>query len=241
MLDDNNLRMKKRKFCLMELLSFGVAFFSLLSCTQEDEHVYSCNKYVNEFVKKNLDEIHQMTRKDWLKTDPTMGRAVYIAFTASQKYNFWEEKFAELKSLSWSEKEMKHIVLAENFLKTHKNLFNEGPLSSSEEDDLDLFFYKWVKDAETNLGWNKNICYSIVATGEKVADTKGNLIVPPLGKSGVVKPYGVEPTCNCHIESDFCGLGNSLRLECGDDPNCNPSDGGCGWFLAQSCNGKCKF
>jgi len=51
--------------------------------------------------------------------------------------------------------------------------------------------------------------------------------------------------CGCHDASDFCSRLNytvlfcSHYFTCDTDTDCLPEDSGCGWFWAESCDGKC--
>ncbi len=47
------------------LLLFSIACYAMISCNQEVNSVYSCDKMVNEWAKSNLEEIQTMSRTDW--------------------------------------------------------------------------------------------------------------------------------------------------------------------------------
>ena len=82
---------------------------SMISCV-EDEQMYSCNKTINDWAKSNLSEIRSMTMSDWLLIpEVNYQRAAYVAFTPTQKLNFWIEKLNSVLQMDWDEKERKHI------------------------------------------------------------------------------------------------------------------------------------
>lgn len=228
--------MEKKFFILMLLCA---ALFT--SCSQEEDSVYSCDKEVDAWVKANVDQVHVMTRAQWKGLSESVNRAVYRAFTPEQRIKFWQEKFAEVKRLDWSDAEINHIQKAEDFLNSHHNLFRKGRLDNDDLDELDAFFYKWAKDAEREFGWDKKVVYSIVATGNEVKDTKGNLVVrkrslPASAKMSLAAEQGNhKDNCNCNNGSIWSCM-NDAPCE---DVDCDGSDNGCGLFMFFPCDGRC--
>ena len=61
-----------------------------------------------------------MSRSNWLEADAELSVPMYRAFKPEQRFNFWMEKFKEVKQLPWSDAELAHISDAEDFLKGHR-------------------------------------------------------------------------------------------------------------------------
>lgn len=220
---------KFKENCFLILL-----FFSLLSCSQQDEVIYSCDETVNDWVQDHLTEIQQMNRENWLHVNDQVSIAVYRAFTADQRINFWRAKFEEVKNMSWSKDELMHIQMAENFVNSHLHFFSGEPLTDDQLDELESFFYKWQNEAMENLGWKKEVGLSIVATGNSLKNTKGE-IIPLFSDRNDVMSVSAESKCNCNAGADFCF---NVPGPC-EESSCEEYSPGCGWLMLMACNGLC--
>ena len=101
-----------------------IYFFLLLlavSCSQDADHVYSCNPQINKSVAENLLEIRKISRKDWSALNEIYKKAVLRAMTTKQKVQLWKDKFEELKKLKWNKQEWQHIQKALLFLNQHSD------------------------------------------------------------------------------------------------------------------------
>lgn len=230
---------KKIVFCVMSL----VCALSFLSCSQDDEKIYSCDKEINEWVNSNIDQVHLMTRSQWQGLSNKVGIAVYRAFTPKQKITFWQEKFRELKTLDWSKDELLHINKAEDFMNANVDLFDSDKRTEKDIDELNLFFYKWQKEAEEKLGWDKAIVYSIAGTGAAVKDKKGSIEIRKKSLKSIAKMSvlaesgnGNDPECNCNKESSISCF--PAGPPC-DKAKCDKTEYGCSWMWVSPCDGRC--
>ena len=171
----------------------------------------------------------------WLDYTALQKKAIYRAFTAQQRIDFWKAKLEETEKLNWNEKELKHIQKIAEFIDLHSEYF-EGGLSIDEEDVLDEFFYKWQAYAIDSLGWSKKLIYAIAATGERLQDKSGNIV--QLGEKATI---GVDRVveCDCSVKYDFCGVTGTST--CKESGSCTESDYGCGWIWLNDCTGLCDF
>lgn len=212
---------------------------ALVSC-DDSEPKFSCNETIDAWVKEHLSEIQKMTRSEWLESDARFSIPMYRAFTPNQRIDFWRKKFQELKTLSWTRDELAHILYLENFFENHLDLFRTQRPSDQQLDELDAFLYKWKTVATEDLGWTNELAFAIVASGQKVLDTKGTLQPMVKGKwigniSGDKDNNKME-SCNCHIDSFFtCG-----QQEACENTPCDETSLGCGGFLVWSCDGRCE-
>lgn len=216
---------------LLNVTYYAALSLALLSsCT--DDPIYSCDKYVDAWVKENINDVRLMDRNQWLLADASKSTAIYRAFSPEQKKQFWHDKFAEVKALDWSDESRAHIEKAEAFIQKHYSLFYKTKLSDDDLDILEGFFYAWQKYGIEKLGWSKLTAQSIAACGYRVLDTQGTVAFPKL--AALAKDYD----CNCSrkVASDFCGYDQICK-----NVGCSMADFGCGWILLQDCNGRCVF
>ncbi len=217
------------------LLLFSIACYAMISCNQEVNSVYSCDKMVNEWAKSNLEEIQTMSRTDWNLLDEEKKRAAYRVFSFQQRICLWEEKFNEIRNMNWSEEELKHIEKAYSFLMSHLSFLSDKELSDEESDELHRFCYLWIKEGMEKIGWTEEIPLSIIATCNSLQNKEGEIIIrTPLP---FVDEPSETPNCNCHANNLFfhmCGANSSC-----DDTDCDGASNGCGFFWTESCNGRC--
>lgn len=209
--------------------------FIMCACSSIDEPTYSCNVEVNKWVKSHVDDIHLMTRAEWLESDAKLSIPIYRAFSPQQRISFWREKFQELRALPWSEGELSLIKEVESFIESHLDLFGPGRPSEELLDEAELFVYKWTEKAQREYSWSYELISSMVASGDKLLDTKGTVYKPRRAAGGIIK-FDSETTCNCNVGSWFTC---SPYVEC-ENVECIGSDGGCGFVFAWDCNGVCE-
>lgn len=218
------------------LVSCMVVF---VACNQDSRPVYSCNKAVNEQVEDYFKEIQIMNRSEWNLLDEMKKAAAYKAFTPNQRIQFWEDKFDELKELDWTHEESLHIESARQFILENRFLFSGIKLTDEESDKLHEFCYLWVKKGMNDFDWKEELALAIIAAGNTVLNKNGELLMkgPFPYVEGSDGGPSETPNCNCHESNYFfhmCGLNSSC-----EDVDCNGSDSGCGFLLAESCNGRC--
>ena len=225
----------KHKLIYVCLFLISMGWFS---CSK-DERVYSCDKEVDSWVKENLTNIQKMTRNDWLKLGEDVNRAAYRAFTPKQKFIFWKEKMNEVLALDWNEAEKKHIELMYETVSVNPQWFaSDFSKNEAEWEKFEQFTYRWVEIAEANFGWSKNIIGPMIASGNKMLNTRGELL---LNVDSAIRLRNVAPSsyCACSTESDFC----SYPYTCRDNGDCKDKSGwpACGLLLLYTCDGLCVY
>ena len=220
----------------MKNLKLSILIIALIAITatscKKMETVYSCDPVIDEWVKANLSPIRQMNRQDLLELDFEKRGPAYGAFTVEQKYECWMDKFEQIKSLPWTEKEFNHIsYLAESIEERwfDRNLNNDG---------LEDFLKKWVTDGMNFFGWSKYEvgCMLSCLYDIEMEDDNVVFLVPP-GGIGIGGDTGKIKDCNCNksLLGDFCGNDGPC-----EEVNCNEKFF-CGILLLQTCNGRCKL
>ena len=209
---------------------------SICLCSCEQETVYSCNASVDEWVHENLSDIQVMTRSEWNNLEEELKIPAYRAFTFQQRIDFWNERCTEMLSLEWSDEEKEHITLLLNFINEHTNFLNGySSMSDEEKNVFDLFFYQWRDKARTDFNWSDNLLRAVLASGNKLLDTKGTLLINQ-GNNRTSLLSDSESDCNCSQSSDWC---TPPGWDCEDVSWCEEDTWGCGTILAYDCDGRC--
>lgn len=219
----------------MKLIFSLCSLLILLSSCSQEEQVFSCDKAINTWVTNNIEDIHNMSRKDWLKKSPSVSTAIYRAFSPEQRKAFWKDKFLELRSLEWSKEEISHLCKLEDFAFSHTFVFSGEVMTENQQDEIELFFYKWQKEAIEKFGWSKKLCIAIVATGYSLKDKTGEIVVPQDNALKIQTMSDKGKDCGCNVTYDFCPIGRYCDKNACD----NVSSVGCGILLSSSCNGMC--
>lgn len=170
-----SLQQKNMKKFIISIIVAGLIAQFAFADSHDDGLMYSCNPVVHKAVVSNLQTVRKMNRETWLKLRQDFKRAVYRAFTPTQRKNLWLGKFAELRQLPWSQEELAHIKKVEDFMNEHDEIFSDEKLTDEQQNVIDLFFANWSKEAERSLGWDRRIAISIAGTPCRTTDTKGTV------------------------------------------------------------------
>ena len=217
---------------------------ALCSCSGDADLIYSCDKTIDLWVKNHIEEIQTMDRTDWLKMDDKLKSASYRAFSQNQKIDFWKEKLSEVMTLDWNEEELEHIQKVSDFLDTHTTFFGEKPLSDEQNNELDLFFYKWATYAFDILKWEKQTVYAIACTGLQLLSKNGDIgTIPSIAEEAEKMTKSSEqqiiPECDCHLSAwNLMACTPQISWGC-EESKCEDDTWGCGWVGLQSCDGLC--
>lgn len=247
-----------------------IYFFLLLlavSCSQDADHVYSCNPQINKSVAENLLEIRKISRKDWSALNEIYKKAVFRAMTTKQKVQLWKDKFEELKKLKWNKQEWQHIQKALLFLNQHSDWYSQE-LSDSQLDELDIFAYKWCQYGTEELGWTDNLCKAILCSPNRVLNKKGDLaMVHTFKKANTLNGKfrivyyndidtidgGIDPREGGNADIDTMEINKIPECECSvnnwnlcgltgqacEYRKCSATTIGCGPFGLSTCSGMC--
>lgn len=226
------------------LMTFAV--LTAMSCTNDSDVSYSCDQMADLWVKNNLQEIHSLDRMAWLDLPQTLQIPVYRAFSQEQRISFWKDKLSEVLKLDWSQEEKNHILKVVDFIEMHPTFFCDGKLTDEQKDEADLFLYRWVTDADEQLGWDDMICYAITCTGIPIKSKNGVIDMDYYLRESVemlTESWEYEPVreCDCNQGSMFsCTIiPIGAVAEC-KDTDCDEHKG-CGFLWQFDCNGKCAY
>lgn len=237
--------MKLRKTVMKKKCYYLVLIIVSFCSCQQDEIIYSCDPQINDFIRSNISEIQEMSRMDFLRVDRDLQPAIFSAFTVDQKQSIWLQKFQEVLSLNWSNKERLHIEKLVRFV-SEKHCF-ENP--EFYEDSISIFSYKWVKYARMELKWTDQTIYNMVYDpGTVIKNEKNELVLLERNIIGR-KSMGVvdriksrdentpPPTvkCTCNVSANDCGSTGIMTCK---KWNCSAIRG-CGFIGLEVCDGGC--
>jgi len=215
----------------LSILIVALVAITATSCKKMEE-VYSCNPTTNEWVKENLSPIQKMNRQDLLELDFEKRIPAYRAFTLDQKYECWVDKFEQIKSLKWTEKELNHISLLAKSIE--KEWFDRN-INKNEVDD---FLMNWVLDGVSLFGWSKYEVGCMLSCLYDVDIDDDNIVFKaPTGGIGTGITVSLDCSCSTAAWNDFCPWGGH---SCSSDVGCNEIPHYCGWFLRKDCVGRCR-
>lgn len=228
----------------IKLLSILFFIIGMVSCSNEDERSYSCNREVDAWVKNHLVEIQSMDRIDWLNVDNNLKIATFRAFTKKQKIEFWNDKLTQALDLDWNKEEKTHIIEVINFINSHSEFFASNKLTEDQENVLELFFYNWMNYSIDTLKWDKKIVYALVCSGYPLKDKTGILdthltIENNIERLTANSENEPELMCNCRIDHLLACFPNT-NIECKDIECYEDNKLGCGWIWLQACTGRCR-
>lgn len=130
-----------------------------------------------QWVQDNIDDIHKMTRKDWLNISEELSMPVYIAFTPQQKQAFWIDKINEVIALEgWEATEKEHIQKLITFIRNNPEAFYDQINGSDNYSEFNLFLKDWTEYATSTLGWSNDTIAAIVGKGNVMVNKAGELI-----------------------------------------------------------------
>lgn len=223
------------KFLSILFLSLGTF---VISCSDEDRVVYSCNPTEDEWVHDNLDEIRCMTRAQWNNLDENLKMPVFVAFSSEQRYQLWIGKLNDAIALDWSESEKAHIQEIIDFINENPDCFEEGGLNEDMEDKLELFDYQWTTFAKEEFGWDSKVIYGIIYTPNSLLDKEGNIAKSTTVSARIIRSEGTSngatsENCNCRVGRNCEGT-----FECKESTTCDEVNR-CGFLTMQRCNGRC--
>lgn len=223
--------------------AISLCLLGLLVSCNNDELVYSCDKDIDTFIKKDLSTYSNIAREDWKDLPDSLKIPVYRTFSPGKCKSFWKEKEAELMKLQWSNEERTHIL--QLYSKIEEDLFTP---SYFENESLALqwnnFLIQWVTYALEVLKWDYAMLYTISATGEEYTEAyvenlrynfnQDSISNAPPGGGGLSSN---ECTCRSWM---YCQFLSPTEMTC-KKGNCKETNHGCGVIWTSSCDGQCEM
>lgn len=167
------------------LLTISISIPWQISVAADSNARIEADEATEQWVQKNIDDIHKMTRKDWLNVSETMSIPIYLAFTPQQKQAFWLDKAKEVMALDgWGTSEKEHLQKLITFLHNHPDAFKTPIKESDNKSEISLFFEDWTEYATSTLGWSKGTIAAIIG--------KGNVMINKAGELKPLKSYNMK-------------------------------------------------
>ncbi len=215
--------------------------FVLFGCKKDTQnHFYSCNENVNNWVIENKSDLVKMTRKDLLRFSDDYQRPIFRAFTPKQRLGCWYEKLNEVLVLNWNENEKNHIQLLVHSLDENWFIENDPADTVYHQMSRDIFLKNWIEKGINELNWTRALIHSMVVCMETKISSEGYLLETTNNNESL--KGSDQGTCECSTESDWCNLGMNELGSCVQGlNNCKTSSLGCGTLWSFTCNGKCRL
>ena len=200
------------------------------SC-QKTELEFSCDPYINKFVKKNLEVLQQISLSELNGYNVPLQRAIFNSWDYHKKREIWLEKLQYLlvnSDFDGPEKDQIQTLIdhidEEYFLETDVAL---NSLARSQ------FAAEWINYATNVLEWSDiSIAFVIYRLYTEPGQLESELSVLKSLEITAISDTESGGLCNCNTSNDFCG---DSTCESGDCTITN----GCGWLWSMTCNGNC--
>lgn len=202
----------------------------LASC-MKDEVEFSCDPVLNEYVTTHQKEIVRLSINDLATSDLQFQQAAFRSYDPVKKREVWLQKIQFLlDNEKYSYAEFAHV----NNLLSHlnENYFTQENIES-QGNERALFASMWINYAKNSLGWTDRYIAFVVYrlyTNQAQFDLELNALTSVQQQTSANSETG---SCTCNTYHDFC-----LDILSCSTGICHISSG-CGWFLAETCNGVC--
>lgn len=205
------------KSTILTTLSAAVLFF-FFSCNKQDvnNEKLSMNEDSNLKIAKAVSLISKVVRK-----------LAFSMLSSSEKYILWVQHLENAKNNPNLTRQQKQLIdEAKQFISIS---FFEGNKSTKNK-SFDIWKYRVSQHFNDKL--KASVFNEIANERRDIYANNSGRPTPPVN-------------CGCHDASDFCSRLNytvlfcSHYFTCDTDTDCLPEDSGCGWFWAESCDGKC--
>ena len=225
----------------IKLLIFLILIsFTNISCT--DDNCYSCDQEINSWAKENLESLKSMNRNELSILSTGKQKAAFRTFTSEKRKQLWDDKFNQIKSLSFSKAELSHLKIFNKFLKKYD--FSKELTKQQEQ-----FLNDWFEEGKLNFNWtpyflisgfamlNEDAVLNKKEFQNKFPSLYSMRVDDGLSEPGVGNGDGGTGDCDCRwdISCQLAHMGS-----CSDD-KCKDTSLGCGFMLMQSCTGDCSF
>lgn len=214
----------------MSFLLLSIIF--TISCSKNEEKVYSCDNEANEFVQNNSKGLQGISYDSLISYNIIYQKAIFRLQSKENKYSLWLEKFTRMILLQWSDEQLSFIENIKNSLDV--KWYDEQVINQEYRDSL---FLKW-NDKAAEVGLTRNMLFSIVGRMDIIIDPNNPECMMATGGTGYNGGGGgPQHDCDCSQGDDWC----SDPMNCQSSSlGCNTSAHGCGWVWTHKCNGDCQ-
>ncbi len=226
----------KKIILILSLSILGTIFYS---CTKEDEKNYSCNPKVNNWVKKNIQNITDISYDDLITYKLEYQKGIFQAASPQQRYEYWIEKLNRILALDWNQAEFDYISNLKNSISSE---WYEDDIDSNKFNDINVFLQNWKNEGLFSLNIPIEMLHAIAGRIDYEVDPSNPQKLMPTNYltygGGVLSGgggSGITSDCGCNQSDDWC----DGPLEC-KSAECEESTHGCGTIWVKKCNGNCK-
>lgn len=212
----------------MKKVKFVFLFFicSILSCQKQIE-CYSCIEEFDNYVKVNKELLENFTLKDLNVLNLEKQKASYRSFDSKKKSAIWKEKYKiilENANNLYNSDELVEIQIIYDFI---------SPENIENVSKVHVFAEEWYLRTKQKFSWS---------------DDKYRYLFFSLNTNELaymVRDVDPQPTIFCNCNDIHSGIliedCPSIMPDCREVNSCEETDGGCGYFWVDKCNGDCFF
>ena len=215
----------------------GISLLVLNACKKDDKLQYSCNSEINTWAVKNQKSFANINHDEILQYELEYQKAIFRSITPFKRYQLWYDKFDKLSKLSWTEKEVQHII---DFRDNIQYYWFDNPQNRTKStvNEMINYYSFWIEYAKNELFWSRNTIATMVSCLE--IPIKNNKLLPFTNNNNYSKS-DTDGNCQCATSSDWCdGFSGSDLGDC-KSGGCRASSLGCGTGWGSSCNGLCTM
>lgn len=227
--------MKNNKIIQSTIFVVMISIF-VTACNDKDSITYSCDEHIDNLIKSDITNYSNLSREEWIALPDSLKIPVFRTFSNSKKLEFWREKYNELKSLEWTDKEKRHLETLFGYLYKDINIFDYHKNVSAADlvNEFNDNFSLWYNYCTDSLGWTAPMVFAMIGTGEHYNDV--TLKKYGGGLKDILPPLYATNSCDCMYDL-WC---NIFRYEKCEKRICDKTSFGCGPLLLNECVGICK-
>lgn len=184
------------------------------SCSKDDNKTENNISFLREDEPIDLDKI-----KSVLALNGESQIIAYRMLNANEKFYLWNEKLQKIIN------EDNFNTSQRNFIVQIKNSLEVKYFYNTIDDDGHYYYNTYLREMK--------LIGSTLFTKSEMVSCFSQISSRLLGGNEVGGDGGGAIHCRCATSDDWCITGNCYSLYC------NSADGGCGWWLQQTCNGFC--
>lgn len=209
-----------------------LCFLSIfLSCSSNDEKVYSKDPQINQWAKTRVDDFQDLSYESFIQIDGEKQRAAFRALSPENKLRLWNNKADILL------KNSKNQIEKELFSEFKSFFINFNFEKRFTEDELN-FLNSLVSKGKEKLKWDE--AYVVLTFGTLDIYKKDKYDYPIFSEINFARDKAQiaddQPTCNC--KWGWCGVSSGFECKAGCE---NDGGSGCGFLFFQECTGSCKY
>ncbi|WP_293913472.1 MULTISPECIES: bacteriocin fulvocin C-related protein [unclassified Sphingobacterium] len=212
--------MKKSKLFL-----FSILFIATISCNKSSE-CYSCDTKVDEFVKKNNEELSTISIVKLAQYKPEIQRATFRMYDKQRQQDVWKEKYEYIlknNPNNYTVEELQFVKKLLNFI-----------ISDGLNKERLTFINNWIQEVRGKFLWgDERLRFLVMSLDVNEENYFKNNNVSALRSA----------SCSCNTINSGVLIDDCPTYipACNKNNYCKVEQRGCGYFWVDPCNGDCAL